>query len=468
MTRRHGLAALAVLVGLAGVGLARRAMEPDAATVALSEGYPIATAIDTRTHRAFIEMATYTSFSSHLDVLDTASGRLVRALTLDRFPGGDLAIDERTNRAFVVDGAANTLRVFDARSGALLRTVALLSPVSDDSGQGIAQGIAVDTRTNRVFVGSTLYNVVQIFDARSGARLHTVSNAGDAVVADERSGRVYAFVTKTGASIFTLTILDARSGTLLHTVTLNQQPLQVVPSPAIRRVIVAEPGAVVILNVRTGRLLRTLPMASFPRIVSEMNGRVIVTSWGQHPTFIDVDAHTGRVVHTITLSSSANLWAIDRRRGRVFVSGAAIAAGRVWMIDARSGANLHTSTVAPNPGAIAVDERSDRVFVTSGPLNISGPINQAGGPSNSGSVIELDARSGRVLRAIPCGASSDALLMDEQAGRLMALCAARPAQPTDAWSWIPRGMRRWLHLLPATRPTSSAAPEIVHMLDATR
>lgn len=235
------------------------------------------------------------------------------------------------------------------------------------------------------------------------------------------------------------------------------------PSPATGRVVVAEAGAIVILNARTGRLLRTLPTASFPRIVSEMNGRVIVTGWGQHPSLIDVDARTGRVVHATTLSSSANLWAIDRRRGRVFVGGSGNSgAGRVWMIDARSGAIVPTSVVAPNPGAVAVDEHSDRVFVTSGPLN------RVGGLSYAGSVIVLDARGGRVLRTIPCGASSDALLMDEQAGRLMALCAASPAQPTDAWSWIPRGIRRWLHLLPTPRPTSGTAPEIVRMLDATR
>lgn len=462
MTRRYGLAGLVVLAGLAGVGLARRALAPQAAMVTLSVGYLQATAIDMQTHRAFIETASYTpGFSDHLDVLDTVSGRIVRTLTVDRFPGGGLAVDERANRVFVATGDDSFLRVLDARSGALLHTVALVSPASADT----IQGVAMDTRTDRVFVGSTLYNTVQTLDARSGALLHAVRNAGDTLTVDEQEGRVFAYVANNGGSAFTLSVLDARTGTLLRALTLNQQPVQVVPSPTTGRVIVAEAASIVILDARTGRVVTTLPTAVAPQLLSEMNGRLLFSAGAsQGTTLIDIDVRTGRVAHTAALNPGVSQWAIDRRRGRVFASGGATAAaGHVWMIDAHSGAILHTSVVGPNPGTVAVDERSDRVFVASSDLT-----SQTGSQIVPGSVAELDARSGRVLRTIPCDADANALLLDARAGHVFALCAGTPKQVTDMWGWIPQVVRGWLPFLPPPSSSTQPIPTLVRMIDATR
>jgi DNA-binding beta-propeller fold protein YncE len=68
-------------------------------------------------------------------------------------------VDERTRRVFVA--ATNYVKVLDATTGALQRTVGGVAP-------GVAY-IAVDAASNRVFLANRFGSAVSIFDARRHA-----------------------------------------------------------------------------------------------------------------------------------------------------------------------------------------------------------------------------------------------------------------------------------------------------------
>jgi DNA-binding beta-propeller fold protein YncE len=84
---------------------------------------PSAIVVDTRTARAFITMVGGSAGAGQVQVFDTGTWRLLRTVVVGT---GALisAVDERTGRVFVAYENVR-VRVLDARSGDLLRTVSI-------------------------------------------------------------------------------------------------------------------------------------------------------------------------------------------------------------------------------------------------------------------------------------------------------------------------------------------------------
>jgi len=319
-------------------------------TVALGTASGIGTstvAVDRRAGRVFVAREDPTSGDSSgvVSVLDARNGAVLRRTTLPRLPtvstsAGTLlarttmGIDERTGHAFIAIPGANTVAVLDTHSGALLRTI----------GVGMAPGdLAVDAPRGRVVVANSGAATVSILDAASGRVLRTVVVSGvpTALAVDEQTGR--AFVTLRGAT-------DRRGALVMGT------------------------GHVAVLDVRTGRVLRTVAVPATPSVVAVAAGT-----------------------------------------GRVFVAGAVSSGdGRVSMLDAVTGRLLHTSMVGAYPDSMAVVAHDGSVVVTTWPRpGAAGRL--------TGVVSVLDARTGRVTRSINGGMgllSPGPLAVDERTGQV--------------------------------------------------
>jgi len=315
-----------------------------------------------------------------------------------------VAVDGYTGRVFLTDARADTVRVLVANTGALLRTVAV--------GQG-PEGVAVDTRSNRVFIADAGSGVgaqghVSVLDAASGTMLRSVmvGSGPMAVAVDEATRRVFVLAGD-GVSV-----LDARTGALVRAV-----PLGPVSSPAV--LVDARLGyafvtsaafnsfsqpipganAVTVLDAASGVPVRRLALRHGPIAVAvdERTGRLFSANFDGTVSMLDVN--TGRVVRTTSLSplSVGNAVAVDGRTGRVFVSDYNLigSRGHISILDARSGILLRTIAVGNEPTSVTVAESIGRVFTISG----------------SG-VTMLDARTGRPLRTIRMRAR--ALAVDEQ------------------------------------------------------
>jgi DNA-binding beta-propeller fold protein YncE len=84
--------------------------------------------------------------------------------------------------------------------------------------------MAVDTRTGRVFVATLFGRGVSVLDARSGRILRTIAMDGQnlyMVALAERTGRLFAITADH------VNVLDARSGRVLRTVRVGDTPLAV-------------------------------------------------------------------------------------------------------------------------------------------------------------------------------------------------------------------------------------------------
>lgn len=124
---------------------------------------------------------------SQLTMLDARTGQVVRTITTGTANLGAIAVDERAGHVFVfytnitnTHGPAGFLRVVDTRTGPALRVIA--TDVAPADGQ-----VAVDERRGRIYAVDSNKGLF-VFDATSGALLRTVAAPADAVAIDGRTG----------------------------------------------------------------------------------------------------------------------------------------------------------------------------------------------------------------------------------------------------------------------------------------
>ncbi len=294
----HGVAMLAAR---SGIVLASVPAFPNGHTgdVNISGPQTIVTdvAVDELRNRAFVAVGSgYADVSGGITVYDARSGHVQRVIEVGQGIS-NLAVDPPTGHVFALDNVANQVMLIDVASGTLLRT----SPVGQDP-----TAMALDVRTRRLFVASggsgaaagspTGRGAISVIDARSGAVLRTIA-AGIAplvMAIDQQTSRL--FVANAGSTDAqgnymgdgSITMLDTHTGAVLSTVTMAQSPTALAVDARTRRVYVAtrgsvsSPGSLVALDARSGALLRTVLVGLNPTSVAvdERLGRVFVTESG--------------------------------------------------------------------------------------------------------------------------------------------------------------------------------------------
>lgn len=157
--------------------------------------HPGPIAVDDQTGHVFTVNETSGVFNDE-SMLDVRSGVVLRTTAVGAFPRM-IVVDARTQRVFVLN--ANSVSTLDARSGGLLHTAAV------DHFQGQTGGMALDAGAGRLYVTSD--RGLLVLDARSGALLDTVpvGGAAGAIAVDARTQRV--FIADSARN--SVTILDA-------------------------------------------------------------------------------------------------------------------------------------------------------------------------------------------------------------------------------------------------------------------
>lgn len=324
----------------------------------------------------------------------------------------DIQVDQRTRRAFVLDGVATTGDGRPLDHGAITvvgKTGARLGviPLSDGP-----CALALDERTRRAFVivmrdrahGLSVDESVQTVDidtrtllrsatlavpSRASLRMASavpVAPAGyqsacnaDHIAVDETANHVFVvnavIYVDNGPAPF-VAMLDARTGALVHKTLLPAAAARIVVFPRLHHAFVASTtgASLWMLDTRTGAILRTVPI-----------GR-------------------GSAWHSL---------AADRVADRLFVGSSTVGMGGVTVVDARDGHIQRMIPTGQEPLHIAVDGTRRRLFT----LIDSGPPNH---PAYT--LTALDLRHDKMLRtvAVP-GVNVIATTVDERTGRVIVL-----------------------------------------------
>jgi drug/metabolite transporter superfamily protein YnfA len=338
--------------------------------------------------------------------------------------------------------------VFDAATGALLRTLNNPAPAAYD---GFGRSVAVSGNT--VVVGASYYDDTSavnpgsayVFDATTGALLRALSNptpepydsfgysvavSGNTVVVGEfydaavgYEGAVHVFDAATGALLRTLTNATAASGDWFGYSVAVSGNIVVVGAPS-GDAGTGRAGGAYVFNVATGALLTTLtnptPAAddNFGCSVAVSGGTVVVGALYDDTGAVNAgsayvfDAATGALLTTLTNPTPA---ACDYFGFSVAVSGntvvvgapndgtGAVRAGSAYEFDAITRALLRTLT-NPTP---AVSDLFGYSVAMSGNIVVVGACQDAWGARGAGSACVFDATTGALLQTLSNPAPSD-------------------------------------------------------------
>jgi YVTN family beta-propeller protein len=228
-----------------------------------------------------------------------------------------LAVDGRTQRVFVANFGSATVSMLDAGSGAVLATTPVI-PYPDT--------LAIATKVGRVFVASSVTpsGRMDVLDSGTGRLLRTVAVGRwpHTLAVDERSGHIFI----TNALDNSVSMVDARGGAVLRTIPVGPNPLAVTVDEHVSHAFVLGGG---------------LWHNEYP------SGRSSVDQ---------LDTRSGAVLHTVPVGIGANAIAVDARSGYVFVANSSDAT--VSVLDARTATVVRTVAVGLHPCALAVDESS--------------------------------------------------------------------------------------------------------------
>ncbi len=240
-----------------------------------------------------------------------------RTLTGGSGPVGDLGPD-----AVAVDPAHNWVFATGVSSGSLYRIVGGTDIVDSSAPEAATyQGMAVNTRTDAVYVGND--NMVEAVNGRT--LLHRGSTAlpggefdyVDDLAVNPASDRLY--VTDRTA----VHVLDGRTLRLLHSVTLPDGADQVAVNAATGRVYVTGFSGVSVLSA-TGTLLASVHVQATPFdvAVNVAKNRVYVTSANDgaaHGYLTEIDGATDSLVGRALVQGPAGYVTVDSRTDTTFV-----------------------------------------------------------------------------------------------------------------------------------------------------
>lgn len=245
-------------------------------SLAAGPGIPLAMVVDARAGHLLVQMDAGGIFRTV--TFDSHSGRILATRT-DSRPEDfwNPVVDEATHNAFFsVSGLVGAIysigavRVLDTRTSLPVATTRLSGAVS---------ALAIDPLAGRVaaVAGTTL----TLLDSRTGlpARIVSVPPGTALLTMDPRTGHTFVV-----AGDGQLTIVDTRSGAVLAHGTLGAVPRAIALDSLRHRVLVvvadyARNAAVLqLLDSRTGRLRRSLPIPLFPRAlgIDEATGKVLI------------------------------------------------------------------------------------------------------------------------------------------------------------------------------------------------
>ena len=395
---------------------------------------PVAAAIDPKIEHLFI----LDYAASTVSMLDSRSMPVLAVVPVGYAPLA-VAVDVPMGRVLVtsgVAGAPGSVAVLDARSGRILRTV----PVGR-----MPTRVAVDSKSQRVFVLNSDGGSVSVLDTRTGGLVRTT-----AVPLPWRGRYTYVPICRGQMDVSVCFGLDTAARTLSTGQIQGYTPRRVRQSAQglavdlrCGHVLVVDTftDQVSILDARSGRLLRTVPVGRHPVAVAidQVTGRAYVANFGTASVSI-LGACGGAVVGTVPVGTGPALLAIDTRAGVALVAN--VDSNSISTIQRSTRQVVRTTASGDSPTAMALDGQRGQLLVAS----ISAQPGMF--PQDGGEVRVLDTRTSNVLRITRVSGVPSALAVDSRLGGAFVLSTGIAGQsvdrPIDRWSWVPGRLRRHL------------------------
>jgi YVTN family beta-propeller protein len=264
---------------------------------------PIALAVNRRTNRIYVA----NDGSGSVSVIDGGSDKVVATVPCDRLPY-TLAVNEATNKVYVTHTYAGTVTVID---GATNTSSALRV--------GDADGIAIDSHTNTVFLMTYEDPNIRILDGATGALTKVAVGAHIwGVLFDEASGTLYLGHTGTAEVV----ALNERTHAISK-LPVGRIPCALAINPVTRRLYAVNYGdrTLSVIDLNTKKVISTLPVGNHPQnvVVNPLSNRIYVANVLDDSVTV-INGATNTVIGERDAGTHPYDIALDPASGRAFVA----------------------------------------------------------------------------------------------------------------------------------------------------
>jgi DNA-binding beta-propeller fold protein YncE len=238
---------------------------------------------------------------------------LTQTIPLKGRPGklDHLALDAKTDRLFVANKPNNTLDIVDVKAGKLLQQIA--------AQQGI-QGIAYAADLDKVVVGLGAGGYCNFFNGKDYKLLKTVKFTDDAdnVVYNPRTNLVYV-----AHAVDSLGVIDAKSYAIKADIKLAAGAEQFVLETGRPRLYlnITSRNELVVIDTDSNKVTTTYPLklagANVAIDMDEPNHRLFI-GCRKEPKLVVMDTETGKEITSLPIGGEVDNVFFDARRKRIY------------------------------------------------------------------------------------------------------------------------------------------------------
>jgi DNA-binding beta-propeller fold protein YncE len=265
-----------------------------------------------------------------------------------------MASDVAMGRVLAAHRGAKTLEVVDSKSGQNLPAIEV----------GHMQGIAIDSKDNKYFLGNEAEHSIAVVDSRTLKVMDFIKVDGpvDAMTYDGKHNLVFA-AEDDGDHLW---VIDAKSDKLVGRVSIPGVPEFLVSDPKTNRIYlnIKNKDQVVQIDPSTKKVeatWSTLPAKS-PHGLAMDSVRGRIYSAGGNGKLIALDVKTGKVISSVDIAPHVDQIAFDEKTQRIYSAGK----GYISITSVLDSGLQAAKPVASPPGAhtLAVDPLSHDVWIS--------------------------------------------------------------------------------------------------------
>jgi len=330
-----------------------------------------------------------------------------------------VAVNETTNKAYVVNHSSSTVTVIDGKTRAV-------STIKTGSGP---EAIAINPVTNRVYVANSGENSVTVIDGATNAVAATVRTGPNcnAVAVNRTTNKIYV-TNNNGHSV---TVIDgATNATTI--VRVGQGPRGIAVNPVTNKIYTANYGSRDTTEIDGATNTATsIPTGRHPwalAVDSRANKAYVVNEDSASVSIVD---GATKAVKDVAVGDIPFAVAVNATTNRAYVL--SYLGSTLAEIDGASGAVTRTLTLAAQPSAIAVNPTTNQIYI---------------GNQRAASVLVLDGRTFASIATVKAGTIPFAMAVDAAAnqvyvanyssGDATVISGEAPGQGATAWPRPPK------------------------------
>jgi YVTN family beta-propeller protein len=221
-----------------------------------------------------------------------------------------MVVDYGQRRLFASHKGTQTTAVLDLDKDAVLPSLKT----------GTTQGIAVDTRTNKVFFGNDKEQNIVVLDRKTYEKVGEIKVTGpvDDVAYDRKSGMIYADHDD-GTEVW---VIDPNTLKVVASVTIGEAPEYVAYDPTSDRLYqnIKSANTVQVINPDTNKVEATwdtAPVESPHGLALDRQTQRLFTA-GKNGKLAMIDMKTGKVITTVDIARGVDQVAFDRKNKRIY------------------------------------------------------------------------------------------------------------------------------------------------------